>query len=107
MIKRRDLYTAAATFEIPAPSLSETLYEDDETGRQTIGTAVIQYEVSRYVDLRNLDEIKPKRFLVKCTQRLRINRPDEPDVGYMSEIYSNYPAMLKTSIMPTLTAGKT
>jgi len=108
MIKRPDLYTAAATFQIPKPSASEELYGDeDTTASKWIGTAVIQYEVSRYVDLRNLDEAKPKRFLVKCTQRLRINCPDEPDVGYMSAVYSFYPAMLKSTIVPTLEAGST
>jgi hypothetical protein len=89
MLKLRDLYT-------------NTITEPITSAGTTLGLAIIQYEVSLYVDTRNLAETKA--FLVTCTQRLIV-----PNVaGYSPAttpvlLYNTYPALLIANI--TVNAG--
>ena len=84
ILKQNDLYTQ---------SLTRALH----SGTQTIGSTTIQYEVSRYVDMRNLTS--GNAFLVTCTQRLIVPNPaafaptTQTTMGFI-----NYPALMTNSI---------
>jgi hypothetical protein len=84
IIKQRDLYTRSVT----APLRS---------GAATIGSTTIQYEVERYVDLRNLQA--ENAFLVTCTQRIIIpnNALFDPTAQTITG-FVNYPALITNAV---------
>ena len=84
MLKLRDLYTQFTTTEITSSGTN-------------VGQAILQYEVHRYIDTRNLTEVNA--YIVTCTQRLIIPNAAAyaPSTTAVTE-YSNYPALLIANI---------
>lgn len=84
IIKERDLYTHSLT----APLRS---------GVETIGSTTIQYEVQRYVDMRNL--AKRNAYIVSCTQRFIVPNPASfsPTAETITS-FTNYPALITNAI---------
>lgn len=84
IVKDRDLYTQSANIIL-------------QSSGTTYARAIIQYEVQKYVDTRNLTEAAS--FVVTCTQRIIIPNGDtfEPTGGVVTT-FSNYPALLTTAI---------
>jgi hypothetical protein len=87
IIKEQDLYTNSATFSLM-------------TNTDTIGTTTIQYEVRRYVDVRNLKQVNG--YVVTCTQRFAVANatPFAIDGGGVSS-YVDYPALITNGITCT------
>ncbi|HYK02208.1 MAG TPA: hypothetical protein VE974_10660 [Thermoanaerobaculia bacterium] len=84
MVKLRDLYTKHITAAITS----------DDT---RMGQAILQYEVHRYVDTRNLTEATS--YLVTCTQRLTVpNRAHDIPATAPVQEYRDYPALLISRI---------
>jgi hypothetical protein len=84
MLKTRDLYTWTVN---PPLTSSGT----------PIGQAILQYEVHRYIDTRNLTETNS--YLVTCTQRLIVpNSVTYEPSSTAVESYGPYPALLLANI---------
>lgn len=84
MLKLRDLYTQVETAEISSSG-------------ETLGQAILQYEVRSYTDTRNLGETRS--YIVTCTARLLVPNPArfDPRPGVVL-MYNNYPALLTSSV---------
>jgi hypothetical protein len=84
IIKARDLYTQSQSVALISDNL-------------TIGQTIIQYEVRRYVDTRNLAKVNS--FVITCTQRLVIPNSD-PFVPKGEQIagYIGYPGMFTNTV---------
>lgn len=84
MLKTRDLYTWTVN---PPLTSSGT----------PVGQAILQYEVHRYIDTRNLTETNS--YLVTCTQRLIVPNAAtyEPNTTPVTS-YGPYPALLMANI---------
>src|ERR1044071_3238829 len=84
MLKLRDLYTQLTTAEITSSGTN-------------LGQAVLQYEVHRYIDTRNLTATNS--YLVTCTQRLIVpNAARYAPSTSAVQSYQNYPALVIAKI---------
>lgn len=84
IIKAKDLYTWSENVVLTSSGI-------------TFGRSIIQYEVQKYVDTRNLVEVPS--FVVTCTQRVIIPNSDafQPTGGEVTS-FSNYPALFTNTI---------
>jgi hypothetical protein len=80
-------------------------YANLQVGSTTIGSAELEYQVTLYDDLQVSDftsvtQSKKRKYLVSCTQGVKIYNPDgtvlSPDQNLSS--YNDYPAMLNSTI---------
>jgi len=84
ILKQFDLYTQSVT----EPLLS---------GLTNIGSTTIQYEVTRYVDMRNLTS--KNAFVVTCTQRLIVpNASTFTPTAQTITGFNNYPALMTNAL---------
>lgn len=84
IIKDKDLYTQSENVVLTSSGV-------------TFGRSIIQYEVQKYVDTRNLAEVPS--FVVTCTQRIIVPNSDpfQPTGGAVTS-FSNYPALFTNKI---------
>ncbi|WGM37712.1 hypothetical protein [Caulobacter sp. NIBR1757] len=84
IIKDKDLYTQSENIVLISTGV-------------TIGRSIIQYEVQKYVDTRNLAEVQS--FVVTCTQRVILPNADAfQPVGGEVTSFSSYPALFTNRI---------
>ena len=87
MLNTRDLYTYAE-----APLLGSSA--------DPFGTTLIQYEMRKYQDIRNLSS--ELAYLLICKQRIVIPNPTPYQVGPSSSTSFNYPAAITNAITLTV-----
>jgi len=95
MLDPKDLYTCT-TIEPLTPN----------SGGASFGTSIAQYEIRRYLDVRNLGNVDA--YMVSLHHRLVIPNPTAFQPGPQSATaYSGYPALITNNVQLKVTGGGT
>lgn len=96
MLNKKDLYIhkEVIPIEYTPPSTSD----DPNPSSVQIGTSINKYEVRKYIDIQNLQEIDC--YIVNCTQRIIIPNQNLQNIldPQKSTAYEKYPALLTNKI---------